>query len=90
MEQPKDYHEVEQMTQRAFRNKHQQGCDEHYLVHKLRMDEAYLPGISRVALIDGKVGGWIMYSKAYVTDGDKKHDIITFGPQYHYIGTSIF
>jgi|GEM_PF-6889838 len=21
-----------------------------------------------------------MYSKAYVTDGDKKHDIITFGP----------
>ncbi len=75
-----DWYKVELMTQHAFWNKHHLGCDEHYLVHKLRRDEDYLPEISRIALKDGVVIGCIMYSKARVVDGTDTHEVITFGP----------
>lgn len=80
METTEDWHNVELMTQHAFWNKHHLGCDEHYLVHKLRQDKDYLPEISRIAVKDGDVIGCIMYSKARVVDGENTHDIITFGP----------
>lgn len=75
-----DYYETELMTMRAFWNKYHLGCDEHYLVHKLRKCKDYLPKLSRVAVMDGKIIGCIMYSKAKVVDGEKIHDIVTFGP----------
>ena len=43
------------MTQHAFWNKHHLGCDEHYLVHKLRQHKDYLPELSRIAVKDGEV-----------------------------------
>jgi predicted N-acetyltransferase YhbS len=79
-EHEKDYYSTELMTQRAFWNKHHMGCDEHYLVHKLRESSDYLPQLSRIAVKDNRVIGCIMYSKAYVMDGDRKTDVITFGP----------
>ena len=56
-ERPEDYAAAEAMTCRAFWNKYQPGCDEHYLVHKLRNDPAYVPELSRVAVVDGRVVG---------------------------------
>jgi len=79
-EKPEDYYSTEHMAQRAFWNKHHLGCSEHYLVHKLRQSTDYIPQLSRVAVKDGRVIGCIMYSKAYVMDGNIKHDLITFGP----------
>lgn len=70
-EQPKDYHNTEQIVQEAFWNKFQQGCDEHYLVHLLRSHEAYLPQFSRIAVKDGEVIGMIMYTKAWVKADEK-------------------
>jgi len=80
MESIDDYHQVELMTQHAFWNKFKPGCDEHYLVHKLRLDKNYLPEISRIAVKDGKIIGCIMYSKTIVVAGNQKHEVITFGP----------
>lgn len=80
MEKESDWYDVELMTQRAFWNKYRPGCDEHYLVHKLRQHEDYIPELSRIAAKDGKVIGCIMYSKARVVDGEDIHEIITFGP----------
>lgn len=80
METKDDWYHVELMAQHAFWNKHQLGCDEHYLVHKLRQDKDYLPELSRIAVKDGNVIGCIMYSKARVVDGADTHEIITFGP----------
>jgi predicted N-acetyltransferase YhbS len=80
METPEDWYNVELMTQHAFWNKHHLGCDEHYLVHKLRQHEDYLPELSRIAVKDGQVIGCIMYAKARVVDEEITHDIITFGP----------
>lgn len=75
-----DWYNVELMTQHAFWNKHHLGCNEHYLVHKLRQDKDYLPELSRIAVKDGEVIGCIMYAKSRVVDGTNMHEIITFGP----------
>ncbi|WP_238475983.1 GNAT family N-acetyltransferase [Clostridium manihotivorum] len=79
-EKKDDYYNVELMTKEAFWNKHHLGCDEHYLVHKLREDKDYIPELSRIALKNGEVIGCIMYSKAQVVDGLDIHEIVTFGP----------
>ena len=79
-ERKEDYKNTELMTMRSFWNIHGPGCNEHLLVHKLRESDAYLPQISRVAELDGKIVGTIMYLKAYVYHDDVVHEIITFGP----------
>ncbi|MBE5860036.1 MAG: ribosome small subunit-dependent GTPase A [Butyrivibrio sp.] len=75
-----DYHDTELMTLRAFWNLHGPGCNEHLLVNKLRTADEYLPKLSRVAELDGKVVGAIFYSRAKVVDGDEEHEVLTFGP----------
>ena len=75
-----DYKKTEYMALRAFWNIHGPGCNEHLLVHKLRNADCYLENISRVAELDGEIVGTIMYSKAKVVDGEKEHEVITFGP----------
>ncbi|HEX3027816.1 MAG TPA: N-acetyltransferase [Clostridia bacterium] len=79
-EKEADWYETEYVTKKAFWNLHVPGCDEHYLVHILRSSDDYIPELSRVAELEGKIVGTIMYSKAYVMDGDKRTDVITFGP----------
>ena len=75
-----DYFNAEHMVLRANWNIHGPGCNEHYLVHLLRGADEYLPELSRVAEADGKIVGAIYYSKAKVVDGDKEHEVLTFGP----------
>lgn len=79
-EQKSDWYAAENMTRNAFWNLHVPGCDEHYLVHRLRADTAYLPALTRIAVLDKQVIGAIYYSKATVCVGDKKSEILTFGP----------
>lgn len=79
-ERKEDYYETELVAMRAFWNIHGPGCNEHWLVHKLRTSKDYLPDISRVAELDGRIVGVIMYSKAWIWDGNEEHEIITFGP----------
>jgi len=79
-EQTKDWYATEYVAKRAFWNLHHPGCEEHYLVHKLRSDPAYIPELSRVAEIDGEIIGEILYSKACVDTGTQKIDVLTFGP----------
>ncbi len=79
-ERPADYHQTELITQQAFWNLYIPGCSEHLLVRKLRTDPAYLPGLSRVAELDGSVVGTIMYTHSKVIDGETVHPLLTFGP----------
>ena len=79
-ENKEDYYNTEHMTMRAFWNLHGPGCNEHLLVNKLRGAKEYLPELSRVAELDGKIVGAIFYSKAKVVDGDKENEVLTFGP----------
>ncbi|MDE6166889.1 MAG: N-acetyltransferase [Acetatifactor sp.] len=79
-ETEKDYFGTEEMTMRAFWNKHHKGCNEHFLVHKLRTSGDYLPGLSRIAVRDGRVIGGIFYSRAWLKKDDRSMEILTFGP----------
>lgn len=79
-ETEKDYRQTEQMVRRAFWNIHGPGCNEHLMVHKLRKSPDYLPELSRVAELDGKIVGVIMYSVAQVVQKEQVHEVLTFGP----------
>ncbi len=79
-EEEKDYKETEFMTMRAFWNIHGPGCNEHYMVRLIRKSADYIPEISRVAELNGKIVGAIYYTKAKTIDDNDTHDIITFGP----------
>ncbi|MCR5468809.1 MAG: ribosome small subunit-dependent GTPase A [Lachnospiraceae bacterium] len=79
-ETKEDYYNTELMTMRAFWNLHGPGCNEHLLVNKLRGADEYLPELSRVAELDGKIVGAIFYSKAKVVDSEKEWEVLTFGP----------
>ncbi len=79
-EKPEDWAEVERMTQLAFWNKYRKGCDEHYLVHKLRGHKDYVPELSRVACRDGEILGAIFYSRSCVRDGETSREVLTLGP----------
>lgn len=79
-ETPADFKSVELLTMRAFWNIHGPGCNEHLIVRKLRQSQDYLPNLSRVAELNGKVVGAIYYSKAKVVDDKTEHEVITFGP----------
>ena len=75
-----DYYATEEMTMRAFWNKLHWGCDEHYLVHKLRKSQDYLPELSRIAVKDGEVIGCILYSRAWLKKEEETREILCFGP----------
>ncbi len=79
-ETPSDWFDAEYVTKKAFWNLHVPGCDEHYLVHKLRDDKAYIPELTRIAAVDGRVVGAIYYSRAFVRSDEKSTEVLTFGP----------
>lgn len=76
----KDHYNVECVTKRAFWNLNMPGCDEHYLVHRLWTDSAYVPEISLVAELEGCIVGAILYAKAKIETGKGSVDTLLFGP----------
>lgn len=80
-EEPRDYEIVENITRNAFYNLYIPGCVEHYLVHRMREHEDFIHELDFVLELDNKVIGYIMYTKATLTDeeGNMKN-ILTFGP----------
>lgn len=81
LETEKDYRAVENVTREAFWNQNVPGCDEHYLVHKMRAHADFLPELAFVLEKDGEIIGNIMYTKTRLVDecGNEKQ-ILTFGP----------
>ena len=65
----------------AFWNLNVPGCDEHYLAHILREHEDFIKELDLIAVLDGRIIGSVMYTKAWLTDenGNEK-EIISFGP----------
>lgn len=80
-ETPADYRIVEDLTREAFWNVYRPGCVEHYLLHRFRQDRAFIPELSLVLELDGKIIGHVMYvhSVIYGDDGSTI-PVMTFGP----------
>ena len=79
-EKPEDYKATELMTMRSFWNKYWPGCTEHFLIRIIRESEDYLPELSRIAELDGRIAGAVYYTRAWLVDGDARQEIVTFGP----------
>ncbi|MBR6079155.1 MAG: N-acetyltransferase [Treponema sp.] len=81
VEEKKDWDIVENLTRESFWNVYHPGCTEHYVLHCYRSNPDFIPELSLVMELDGKIIGHVMYSKAEVSlDDGKKFPVWTFGP----------
>lgn len=79
-ETPSDYRRVEEITREAFWNLYFPGCSEHYVVHHMRQDEAFLAELSFVIEKEGEIVGSIFYTRSQIIGQDQTLDTISFGP----------
>lgn len=80
-EEPRDYEIVETITRNAFYNLYIPGCVEHHLVRTMREHKDFIHELDFVLELDDKVVGYIMYTKATLTDDEGNvKNILTFGP----------
>ena len=57
------------------------GCDEHFILHQLRLTASFIPDLSWVAEIGDQIVGSIVYSKGEVINyNSEKFEIIFLGP----------
>ncbi|MBN2095388.1 MAG: N-acetyltransferase [Candidatus Aenigmarchaeota archaeon] len=81
LENPKDFRETEELTRDAFWDVYKPGCDEHLVLHNLRKSPTFVRGLDFVAVLNGKIIGNIVYSKAKVIGEDKsEHEVLCLGP----------
>ena len=81
LERKEEYREVENLVREAFWNVYRPGCLEHYVLHQLRKDEAFVPELDFVMEKDGKLIGQTMYMRASIqADDGREIPIMTMGP----------
>ena len=80
-EEPKDYRAVENLIRESFWNVYRPGCSEHYVIHVLRNDPAFVKELDFVMEQDGRLIGQNMFMKT-VINADDGHDVpvLTMGP----------
>ncbi|MBQ9832878.1 MAG: N-acetyltransferase [Clostridia bacterium] len=80
-EAPADYRAVESMVREAFWNVYRPGCLEHYVLHQLRNDSAFVPELDFVMEKDGQLIGQNMFMRAVINaDDGRSVPIMTMGP----------
>ena len=82
LEYPKDYAAVEGLIREAFWNVYQPGCDEHFIVHRLRDNRSVISELNYVCEdASGSICGHIFYTRSKVISGDgTEYPVISFGP----------
>ena len=79
-EEEKDYAAVEHLTREAFWNLHCPGCDEHFLLHKMRSANVFIKELDYVAMYNDEIAGNIVYARSKIINEANEYDVITFGP----------
>lgn len=81
LENNNEHREVENLVRESFWNVYRPGCTEHYVLHQLRNDPAFVPELDFVMEKDGKLIGQNMFMRAFITaDGGRNIPIMTMGP----------
>ena len=96
LEEQKDYRDVENLVRESFWNIYRPGCSEHYVIHVLRDDPAFVPeldfvmhlsvqendpGDHSVAEQDGMLIGQNMFMKTVIeADDGREIPVLTMGP----------
>ena len=80
-ESKEDHRAVEELIRESFWNVYRPGCSEHYVIHVLRDDPAFIPELDFVMEKDGKLIGQNMFMKTVIEkDGGGTADVLTMGP----------
>ena len=81
LERNEDYREVENLVREAFWNVYRPGCSEHYVIHVLRDDPAFVKELDFVMEQDGRLIGQNMFMKTVIdSDDGREIPILTMGP----------
>ena len=80
-ETPNDHREVENLVRESFWNVYRPGCLEHYVLHVLRDDPAFVKELDFVMEKDGIIIGQNMFMHAVIhADDGRQIPIMTMGP----------
>ena len=81
LEKKEEYREVENLIREAFWNVYRPGCSEHYVMHVLRDDAAFVKELDFVMELDGKLIGQNMFMRTRIdSDDGRVIPVLTMGP----------
>ena len=80
-ERPEDYRIVENLVRESFWNVYRPGCSEHYVIHVLRDDPAFVRELDFVMEQDGRLIGQNMFMRTVINADDGRDiPVLTMGP----------
>ena len=81
LEKQEEYRAVETLVRDAFWNVYRPGCLEHFVLHELRNDPAFVKELDFVMEQDGRLIGQNMFMRAVIkADDGSEIPILTMGP----------
>ena len=81
LERTEDHRAVENLVREAFWNVYRPGCSEHYVIHVLRDDPAFVKELDFVMEQDGRLIGQNMFMKTVIqADDGRVIPVLTMGP----------
>ncbi len=80
-ETEKDFRAVENLVRESFWNVYRPGCLEHYVLHVLRDDPAFVKELDFVMELDGELIGQNVFVKTHIdADDGRRVEVLTMGP----------
>ena len=80
-ERPEDHRAVEKLVRESFWNVYRPGCSEHYVIHVLRDDPAFVKELDVVMERDGELIGQNMFMRTVIeADDGRTIPVLTMGP----------
>ena len=80
-EREEDYRQVEDLVRESFWNVYRPGCSEHYVIHVLRDDPAFVKELDYVMEQDGCLIGQNMFMRTVIrADDGQVIPVLTMGP----------
>ena len=81
LEREEEYRETEELIRESFWNVYRPGCSEHYVIHVLRNDPAFVKGLDFVMEKDGRLIGQNMFMRTVIeADDGRTVPVLTMGP----------
>ncbi|MBQ1369847.1 MAG: N-acetyltransferase [Clostridia bacterium] len=81
LERSEEHRDVENLVREAFWNVYRPGCSEHYVIHVLRDDPAFVKELDFVMEQDGQLIGQNMFMKTVIqADDGRVIPVLTMGP----------
>ena len=81
LEEKKDYRTVENLIRESFWNVYRPGCSEHYVIHVLRSEPAFVKELDFVMEQGGRIIGQNIFMETIIAADDEKIiPVLTMGP----------